>query len=104
MMRRKTDRRNPRPIAHSIIIRYDYDRGRWIHSAGILVTPREVTVLEALARGHGPANMAQGAGTSPATFYHAQCRLKQYFGIERNSAKGHRELLKIAMDLYGADR
>lgn len=104
MSRRKTDRRNPRPIAHSIIIRYDFDRGRWIHSAGILITPREVTVLEALARGHGPANMARGAGTSPATFYDAQCRLKQYLGIPKRSAMGQRELLRIAMDLYGADR
>ncbi len=99
--RRKTDRRHPRPIAHSMLIRYDYDAGRWIHSAGIIITPREATVLEALANGHGPANMAAGAGTSPATFYAAQARLKQYLGIPVRSAKGQQQLLKIAMDLYG---
>lgn len=98
MRSRKTDRRHPRPIGHSIIIRYDYNSGRWIHSAGIVITPREATVLEAMANGHGPRNMAIGAGASVATFYAVQARLKQYLGI---TVRGSNQLLKIAMDLYG---
>lgn len=100
--RRKTDRRNLRPISHSLIVRYDYDARRWVHSAGIVVTPREATVLEALAKGHGPAEMARACGVQTGTFYAAQARLKQYFGIRAKSAKGQRELLQIAMDLYGS--
>jgi DNA-binding CsgD family transcriptional regulator len=104
MRRRKTDRRTPRPIAHSIIIRYDFDRERWVHSAGIVITPREAVLLEALANGHGPSSMAHGAGASVGTFYAAQARLKQYLGIPIKSAKGDLQLRKIAMDLYGAHR
>ena len=96
----KTTRRNPTSICHSVIVRYDFDRRKWIHSAGILVTPREATVLEALANGHGPAEMAKACGVTTDTFYAAQARLKKYFGITARDAKGHRELLKIAMDLY----
>ncbi len=102
--RHKTDRRNPGRIAHSILIRYDYDAGRWIHSAGIVITPREATLLEALARGHGPASMAQGTASPNNSFYAAQARLKQYLGIPVRSAQGQRQLLKIAMDLYGTSK
>lgn len=101
MARRKTDRRNPQQISHSIIVRYDYDAQRWVHSAGIVVTPREATVLEALAKGHSPGSIAEALGTSTNTFWAAQARLKKYFGIEPKSSLGHRRLLKIAMDLYG---
>jgi hypothetical protein len=101
MAARKTNRRSPRVHVHSLVVRYDFDRGMWVHSAGIVITPREIAVLEALANGHNPMNMAAGASMSVATFYACQTRLKQCFGITARSAAGQRELIKIAMDLFG---
>ena len=99
--RPKTGRRNQVGTQHSIIVRYDFDARRWVHSAGIVVTPREATLLEALAKGLTIREMQIATCMDPATYFAAQTRLKTYFGLSRKRLEGHHQLLKIAMDLYG---
>ena len=99
--RPKTRRRNLRGTQHSMIVRYDYDAQRWVHSAGIVITAREATLLEALAKGITTAEMSRATSMDRGTYYNAQTRLKHYFGIPVKTQAGQNQLLKIAMDLYG---
>ena len=82
-------------------MRYDYDARRWVHSAGVVITAREATLLEALAKGMTTAEMSKATGMERGTYYNAQTRLKKYFGIPVKNQEGQNRLLSIAMDLYG---
>jgi hypothetical protein len=84
-----------------MIVRYDYDARRWVHSAGIVISAREAVLLEALARGLTTAEMSRATGMERGTYYNAQTRLKYYFGIPVKTQEGQNQLLKIATDLYG---
>ncbi len=101
--KRKSDqRRGDRGLSqHRIIARYDFGARRWVHSAGVMLTPRESSLLEGLAKGITTREVAEACGMRPATFFNAQTRLKHYFGIPLKTQQGQHQLVKIAMDLYG---
>lgn len=91
-------------MQHRIIARYDFDARRWVHSSGVVLTPREATLLEGLAKGISTREVAQAAGMKAASFFNSQSKLKHYFGIPLKTEEGRHQLLKIAMDLYGPSK
>lgn len=99
---RKTTRRAFNPKFHvSIIVRYDVDRKKWIHSAGLMLSARESAVMWALAHYNDQKTMAKALCCSESSIENAMYHLKRRFNIANPATQSARIALRaIAIDLF----
>lgn len=96
-LRRKTGRRQRdytnSPV--SICVRYDLASNRWVHSAGVVLTPRETSVLAALASAEATRIACRFACCSEKLFDHVVGLLKRRFNVVDRSS-----IVAIALQLF----
>jgi hypothetical protein len=97
---RKTNRRkrNYAQSPVSMIVRYDMVAGSWIHSTGLLLSPREVSVLSALAYAEKTTKACIAACCSEKLFDNTVVILKRRFNVQHRS-----QLIQIAAQLFPVD-
>lgn len=95
-IRKTHQRRRSYPVpAVSIFVRYDIATDRWVHSAGVVLTPTEAAVLAALASAEPTKVACRIACCSEKAFDNLVVILKRRFAVADRST-----LTAIAVQLF----
>lgn len=84
----------------AILVRYDFDNHRWMHSPGIALSPTESAVLASLQYGAKNKEIARAICLSESRVEKIIIGMKRKFNTSGCPAISRSQLMKISKDLF----
>lgn len=83
-----------------MIVRYDFNRGRWAHSSGVVLNANEAAVMSYLAHAFKNGEIGRMACMSEANVQRIIHCLRTKFNVKGAETLTRHQLIRIASDLF----